>query len=140
MDMTLYQLLPLTALLMFLVFAAFLLVRPVFVLPWQVPALASAAFAAWSLHVVALEGPLGFWTEHVRNGWGNQIWFDLLLAIAAALALLVPRARQVGMAIAPWMLFILLTGCIGLLAMFARCRFLEIRQTVHISTHRRSRS
>jgi len=47
---------------------------------------------------VIREAPLGFWVEHPRHLWGNQIWFDLLLAAGVAWALLVPRARRLGQA------------------------------------------
>jgi hypothetical protein len=81
----------------------------------------------WSLHAVSSEGLAGVWHEHTRNAWGNQIWFDLLLAIGTAWALLVPRAKAVGMHLFPWLALIVGTGCIGLLAMLARCLFLERR-------------
>jgi hypothetical protein len=46
----------------------------------MLPAGLSAAFAVFSVIAVTREGPLGFWVEHSRNLWGNQLWFDLLLA------------------------------------------------------------
>lgn len=87
---------------------------------WRWPAGAAALLALWSLGAVLLEGPLGFWPEHTRNLWGNQIWFDLLLAAATAFALMVPRARAVGMLVPLWGLLVLVSGSIGLLAMAAR--------------------
>lgn len=84
---------------------------------WMVPAILSAAFFAISVDVITKAGPLGFWTEHLRGPWGAQIWCDLLL----------PRARAVGMRPIPWMLTVLASGSIGLLAMTARCVFLEAR-------------
>ena len=95
---------------------------------WLVPAVLATLFLGWSLYTVNAEGPFGFWAEHIRNAWGNQIWFDLLLAIAAAWALLLPRARAAGMRPAPWLVLIVCTGSIGLLAMLARCLFLETRK------------
>lgn len=94
---------------------------------WMVPAILSAAFFAISVDVIAKAGPLGFWTEHLRGPWGAQIWCDLLLAAGTATALLLPRARAVGMRSIPWMLAVLASGSIGLLAMTARCLFLEAR-------------
>lgn len=94
---------------------------------WLVPAGLSVAFLLLTLDVVAKAGPLGFWNEHLRGPWGAQIWCDLLLAAGVALALLLPRARAVGMQPAPWIILILATGSIGLLAMMARCLFLESR-------------
>lgn len=96
---------------------------------WFAPALVSLLFLGWSLYTVAVEGPWGFWPNHTQSAWGNQVWFDLLIAIGLAWALILPRARAVGMRPWPWLALILCTGCIGLAAMFARCRFLEARQS-----------
>lgn len=41
--------------------------------PWQLPAFASLFFFVWSVYTIVLEGPTGFWTEHTRDFWGNQI-------------------------------------------------------------------
>ena len=95
---------------------------------WRFPAATCAVFAGWSLYTIAVEGPLGFWPNHTQNAWGNQVWFDLLIAIGIGWALLLPRARAVGMRPAPWLLLILCSGCIGLTAMLARCRYLETRR------------
>lgn len=94
---------------------------------WMIPAILSAGFLAVSVDVVAKAGPLGFWNEHLRGPWGAQIWCDLLLAVGTALALLTPRARAVGMRPLPWMALVAGTGSVGLLAMMARCLFLETR-------------
>lgn len=94
---------------------------------WAAVTVLAALFFCFSLYAVATGGPLGFWTEHVRNAWGNQIWFDLLLAASVAFAFLVPRARAVGMKPLPWFALIACTGSIGILAMAARCLFLERR-------------
>lgn len=95
---------------------------------WQMPAGLAALFLLWSLAAVVVEGPLGFWAEHTRNRWGNQIWFDLLLGIGTAWALVLPRARRVGMQPWPWLVLILCSGSIGLLAMVARLLQLEARR------------
>lgn len=95
---------------------------------WAMPAALAALFALWTCHAARSEGVTGFWTEHVRSAWGNQIWFDLLLAIATAWILLLPRARAVGMRPLPWLVLIVGTGSIGLLAMVARCLYLETRK------------
>jgi hypothetical protein len=94
---------------------------------WLIPAALSLLFLILSVDVVVKAGPLGFWTEHLRGPWGAQIWCDLLLAAGTAVALLLPRARAVGMRPVPWMLAVLASGSIGLLAMTARCLFLEAR-------------
>lgn len=96
---------------------------------WWLPALLAAIFFGWSLWTIGQQGVAAVWTEHTRNAWGNQIWFDLLMAIGLAVALLAPRARAAGMRPLPWFVLITLTGCIGLYAMMARCLFLEARAT-----------
>lgn len=96
---------------------------------WWIPALVCAVFFAYSLWPVMTLGPLGFWTEHVRNQWGVQIWFDLLCAFGVGWALLVPRARAAGLVPWPWLALIFATGSIGLLAMLARVLYRESAAT-----------
>jgi membrane-bound acyltransferase YfiQ involved in biofilm formation len=38
---------------------------------WIFPAALSMLFLIFSLLVVLSEGPLGFWSEHTLNMWGN---------------------------------------------------------------------
>jgi len=95
---------------------------------WLGPAALSGLFGAWSLFTITSEGVAAVWTEHTRNAWGNQIWFDLLMAAGLALALLFPRARAVGMHPARWLVLVALSGSIGLFAMLARCLYLEARR------------
>jgi hypothetical protein len=92
---------------------------------WLLPAGAAAAFVLWTLIAIVHEGATGFWIEHTRNLWANQIWFDLLFAAALALTFMLPRARALGMRTLPWTVLVLATGSIGLLAMAARILFLE---------------
>ena len=131
MPQSLFAVLPAIALLLLISAALALLRRQDKSRPggWLVPAGLSALFLGWSLYTVGAEGPLGFWANHTRNAWGNQVWFDLLLAVGVAWALLLPRARSAGLRPAPWLVLILCTGSIGLLAMLARCLFLENRQS-----------
>lgn len=96
---------------------------------WLVPAGLAVLFLGWSLYTMSVEGPFGFWPNHTRDAWGNQIWFDLLLAIGTAWALLLPRTSAAGMRPGPWLVLILCSGSIGLLAMLAHCLFLEHRQS-----------
>ena len=131
MSHSLYEFLPSVAL------GLFLLVTPAVILrardrrskAWLLPVCLSAAFFAWSVFALVSEGLSGVWLEHSRNAWGNQIWFDLLLSIGTAWALLLPRARAAGMQAWPWLALIVCTGSVGLLAMFARCLFLENRRS-----------
>jgi hypothetical protein len=97
------------------------------VMSWLWPALASALFAAFSIEAVVNEGLLGFWAEHTRNLWGNQIWFDLLLALGTAWCFIVPKAKAVGMRPWPWLLLVMGTGSVGITAMVARLLYLQQR-------------
>lgn len=99
-----------------------------FRLGWRVPALLSAVFFAWTAWAIVAEGPLGFWSVHTANLWGNQVWFDLLFAAAIGWTLILPRARAQGMNVTLWMFALPLSGCIGFLAMLARLLYLEERR------------
>ncbi len=92
---------------------------------WWIPALLAALFFAGSLRAIATGGVFGFWAEHIRNDWNNQIFIDLLLSASCAYFLLLARARAVAMRVLPWFVAIAMTGSIGLLAMIARVLFLE---------------
>lgn len=92
---------------------------------WLIPALLSAVFFAGSLRAVSTGGAFGFWAEHIRNDWNNQIFVDLLLSAACAYFLLLARSRAVAMRVLPWFVAIAMTGSIGLLAMISRVLFLE---------------
>jgi hypothetical protein len=96
---------------------------------WRVPVVLATCFGLFSVATVAVEGPLGFWAEHTRSLWGNQVWIDLLFAVGIAWAFILPRARRVGMSTWPWLGFVVATGCIGLGLMVARCLYLEKHTT-----------
>lgn len=125
--MSLVQILPLIAALGLFAFGSYyaLAGSPVQKGSWAFPAALSAALLSWSLVSIVTEGPFGFWTEHTRNLWGNQIWFDLLLATGIAWTLIVPRAKSLGMRLFPWFVFVLCSGSIGFLAMMARYLYLR---------------
>lgn len=92
---------------------------------WLLAATVSAAFLVYSVWPMTSIAPFGFWTEHVRNAWGIQIWFDLLCAISVAWFFIVPRAKLVGMRPLPWLIPVFALGSIGLLAAVARLFWLE---------------
>lgn len=94
---------------------------------WVPVAALSAVFLIFSVYTIASEGLLGFWDDHTRNFWGNQVWFDLLLAASVAWTVLAPRARAAGMKLPVWFLVVASGGSIGLLAMVARLLYLESR-------------
>lgn len=95
---------------------------------WPLPATACGLFVAWSIAAIAHEGPLGFWDHHVGSLWETQIWMDLLLAASVAWVALLPRLRSVGMRPVPWLLLVLASGSIGLLALLGRVLHLEERR------------
>ncbi|NRA29913.1 MAG: hypothetical protein HRU11_06575 [Parvularculaceae bacterium] len=94
---------------------------------WLVPGVLTVGFGAYSIWPVINEGPLGFWANHSTNGWGLQVWWDLLMAVVAAFFLMLPRARAVGMSSWPWVPVLFCTGSIGLFAMLTRMLYLEHR-------------
>jgi hypothetical protein len=98
---------------------------------WQLPALLFLAFTGFSLYTVAVDRLIGFWNNHTQNASGNQVWFDLLLAIGVAWVLMLPRARAQNMRLPLWLLFICCSGCVGVLAMFSRLLWLENQSTKH---------
>lgn len=94
---------------------------------WRWPAVVAAMFLAFSLYTLIQEGPLGVVHEHTRTWWSSQIWIDLVLGVALAWALLLPRARQLGMRWPWWGALVVLTGNIGVLAFMARLLWLQER-------------
>jgi hypothetical protein len=85
----------------------------------------SAGFTAFTAVIIAAEGVLPVIANHTSNLWGVQVWWDLLFSLAVATFLILPRARAAGMNVPLWVLFILATASIGLLAMAARLFWLE---------------
>lgn len=76
------------------------------------------------------EGALGFWPEHVRNLWGNQIFADLVLAATMAVGLSAREARGsfgCRVRLSAWILLILATGSIGVCAYASRVMYLRAR-------------
>jgi hypothetical protein len=92
---------------------------------WLIPATFSLLFFGLSTAAIITEGPVGFWTEHTRNLWGNQIWIDLLLAVCIGWYFAAPQASALGMRMPFWLVFIVCTGCIGFSAMIARILYLR---------------
>lgn len=94
-------------------------------LAWWLPAVGAVGFLLVTIRAVVEGGPTGFWPEHTEHAWGNQVWFDLVLAASVAWLALLPRARAAGMNAWAWLACIILSGSLGLLAMFARLLWLE---------------
>jgi hypothetical protein len=87
----------------------------------------AAGFAAFTAVTIWAEGVFPVILNHTSNLWGVQVWWDLLFSLSVATFLILPRARAAGMNLWPWVLFILATASIGLLAMCARLFWLENR-------------
>ena len=123
------SLLPTIAAAFFLLFSLFILSKDGQQMKnsWLFPATLSLLFLLFSLKAILSEGLLGFWVEHTRNLWGNQIWFDLLLGIGIGWYLVVPQAKVLGMRLYLWLALVVCTGCIGFLAMIARLLYLQER-------------
>lgn len=94
-------------------------------LRWAMPAVLGGVFAVFSLITVAEDGLLQFWVNHTSNLSGNQVWFDLVMAVTIGFYLIAPRARAVGMNLVPWGVAVFATACIALLPMLARVVWLE---------------
>ncbi|MBX7482633.1 hypothetical protein [Qipengyuania qiaonensis] len=86
-------------------------------------------FLGYSLVTVISDGVMPVWVNHTTNMWGVQVWWDLLFAVGIATFFIVPRARAQGMNVPLWLLFVVSTASIGLLAMVARLFWLEKRTT-----------
>jgi hypothetical protein len=97
---------------------------------WRIPAGLSFFFFLFSFVAVITEGPVGFWVEHTRNLWGNQIWLDLLLAVGIGWFVLAPQAKKLGLNLWFWLLLIICTGSIGFLAFLARVLYEQESQTI----------
>ncbi|MEO0687327.1 MAG: hypothetical protein AAFY76_20325 [Cyanobacteria bacterium J06649_11] len=127
--MEIKSLAPILALLFFVIFVSFITFKDVDVSKskkiWIFPAVLSILFLIFSLFAVITEGSLGFWSEHTRSLWGNQIWFDLLFAASIGWFLVIPRIKAVEMNPLLWLILVVSTGCIGFLAMISRMLYLE---------------
>jgi len=92
---------------------------------WLVPAVVVVPFALWTGLAILEEGLDGFLPTVTGSHWGLQVWFDRLISVTAAFYLLQNRARAAGMKSEVWVLAVIFTGSIGLLAMLARTVYLE---------------
>lgn len=85
----------------------------------------AAGFAGLTAVTIWHEGLAPVIANHTANLWGIQVWYDLVLAVGVALFFILPRARAAGMNTAGWIVLVVLTASIGLLAMVARLFWLE---------------
>lgn len=91
---------------------------------WAIYAVAYGAFSVWA---IAEDGMMQFYVNHSQDLIGNQVWIDLLVAVAIGWLLILPEARARGMNITPWLIFIMVTATIGFGAMIARLLYLRAR-------------
>lgn len=94
---------------------------------WIVPATAAVAVAAGAGFAIGHGRLPDFWAALVASPWGLMLWVDRLAGVTAAFFLLQNRARAAGMKSEVWVLAVIFTGSIGLLAMLARTLQLEAR-------------
>ena len=122
-----FDLFALAGMVIFALFTIGLLLRPTELRSqaWLLPATASGLFLAFTLYATLTEGLAALWTVHTLRFWGNQVWFDLLLALAIGWTFLLPEARKLGMRTTFWLVSLFATGSIGLLAMYARILYLK---------------
>lgn len=106
--------------------------------PWMFAAAISILFLVFTLWVVAREGFTGLFAAHEVNLWGSQVFIDLVIAAVTGLFLMAPRARRVGVGLAPYVGLTVLTGSIGLLALVARVLYLESRESAPDSERARA--
>jgi hypothetical protein len=127
--MTLVAIAPFIAAVLLIAWMAFAAAAPPVPARWRwiLPAAVSVLFLIWSVAAIIIEGPLGFWPVHASSLWGNQVWFDLLIAVGIGWALVQPRLRAAGITPWPWLVVILASGCIGFTALMARLAWREAR-------------
>lgn len=95
---------------------------------WALPVTVGIALLVFTLVTLAQEGLVQFWLNHATTLSGNQVWFDLVIAVTICFYLIAPRARAVGMPLVPWAIAVVTTACIALLPMLARLIWLEQRR------------
>jgi hypothetical protein len=95
---------------------------------WGLVAGAGVGFALFTGVTLGAEGLMQFWVNHSATYTGNQVWFDLLIAVTISFHLMAPRARAVGMALVPWAIAVILTASVALLPMLARLWWLEAQR------------
>lgn len=123
--MNINQILPLIAAALLVGTVLFKIVEKTKSKNWVWPLLLSLAFFLYSAYTISIEGLFGFWLNHTRDFWGNQIWFDLLIGIGTAFLALLDRVKAQKMNPVLWFVVILAGGSIGLLAMVSRLLYLE---------------
>jgi hypothetical protein len=94
---------------------------------WLVPAAAAVPLAGLAGLALAEAGLVGLRPLLTGSPWGLLIWLDRLASATAAFFLLQNRARAAGMKSEVWVLAVIFTGAVGLLAMLARTVYLEGR-------------
>jgi hypothetical protein len=123
--MTMLQILPIVLYAAIVALILWVATSPGARLDWKLPAIAGVLFLLFSLITIGREGVSQFWFNHTINLTGNQVWFDLVMAVAIAFYFIAPRARAVGMPLLPWGIAVAATACIALLPMIAQLLWRE---------------
>ncbi len=128
--MTLVQIIPIIALLSVIALALAITFSDIakssgFWVFWAVYAIVYGLFTVWA---IAEDGLLMFYTNHSQNLVGNQVWIDLVFAVAIGWLLILPEARTRGMNIPFWLVFVISTATIGFGAMIARLLYLRTKE------------
>jgi hypothetical protein len=105
---------------------------------WLLPAAASVLFFVFTLQVVINEGLFGFVANHSRNGWGAQVFIDLVSAATLALCFAAPHARKYGIKLLPWIALTVCTGSIGLFALAARILYVRENSLRKVNDYRQA--
>ena len=123
----LLQIAPALAYILATIFIFTIAMRPKFIIHnfWVPAAMLSVLFLAFTIFTIGVEGLRLVIVNHTQNYWGNQVWFDLLIAVSIAFSALSFEARRLQMRLLPWAIFVILTASIGLLAMAARILYLR---------------
>ena len=94
---------------------------------WKFWAVYAVGYGAFSICAIAEDGLMMFYTNHSQNLVGNQVWIDLVFAVAIGWLLILPEARTRGMNVTLWLVFVIATATIGFGAMVARLLYLRAK-------------
>jgi hypothetical protein len=95
---------------------------------WFLPMFVFLALASWTVVAITEAGLDALWPVYTASPWGLQAWYDRLAAVTIAFFFLQNRARAAGMKSETWVVLVIFTGSLALLAMLARMLYLERQQ------------
>ena len=77
---------------------------------WKFWAVYAVVYGIFSIWAIAEDGLMMFYINHSQNLVGNQVWIDLVFAVAIGWFLILPEARARGMNVTLWMIFVIATA------------------------------